>query len=178
VPKDAHGERVGELLFRPKDGTPFRVEYHGNPEASARKCAGGWLHMGDEVREDRDGWLYFQCRKGSGIRRNGDFINSAFIEKVIAEQPQIDDVYVYGIPSANGVPGEKDVVAAVVPRQAGSFDVQALYRICRARLEANFVPSHIQVLQQIPKTASEKPLERFLVEALASNPEAVHQEVR
>jgi len=178
VPKDAHGERVGELLFRPKDGTPFRVEYHGNPEASARKCAGGWLHMGDEVREDRDGWLYFLCRKGSGIRRNGDFINSAFIEKVIAEQPQIDDVYVYGIPSANGVPGEKDVVAAVVPRQAGPFDVQALYRICRARLEANFVPSHIQVLQQIPKTASEKPLERFLVEALASNPEAVHQEMR
>ncbi len=178
VARDAHGERVGELLFRPKDGTPFRVEYHGNPEASASKCAGGWLHMGDEVREDRDGWLYFVCRKGSGIRRNGDFINSAFIEKVIAEQPQIDDVYVYGIPSANGVPGEKDVVAAVVPRQTGPLDVQALYRICRARLEANFVPSHIQVLQQIPKTASEKPLERFLVEALASNPEVVHREMR
>ena len=178
VAKDSHGERVGELLFRPKDGTPFRVEYHGNPEASARKCAGGWLHMGDEVREDRDGWLYFVCRKGSGIRRNGDFINSAFIEKVIAEQPEIDDVYVYGIPSANGVPGEKDVVAAVVPRQTVSLDVQALYRICRARLEANFVPSHIQVLQQIPKTASEKPLERFLVEALASNPEGVHREMR
>ena len=178
VPKDAHGERAGELLVRPKDGTPFRVEYHGNPEASASKCAGGWLHMGDEVREDRDGWLYFVCRKGSGIRRNGDFINSAFIEKVIAEQPEIDDVYVYGIPSANGVPGEKDVVAAVVPRQGGQFDVQALYRICRARLEANFVPSHIQVLQQIPKTASEKPLERFLVEALASNPEGVHREMR
>ncbi len=178
VPKDAHGERVGELLFRPKDGTPFRVEYHGNPEASASKCAGGWLHMGDEVREDRDGWLYFVCRKGSGIRRNGDFINSAFIEKVIAEQPEIDDVFVYGIPSANGVPGEKDVVAAVVPRQNVLLDVQALYRICRARLEANFVPSHIQVLQQIPKTASEKPLERFLVEALASNPEGVHREMR
>ncbi|HWR81318.1 MAG TPA: AMP-binding protein [Pseudomonas sp.] len=178
VPKDAHGERVGELLFRPKDGTPFRVEYHGNPEASAKKCAGGWLHMGDEVREDRDGWLYFLCRKGSGIRRNGDFINSAFIEKVIAEQPEIDDVYVYGIPSANGVQGEKDVVAAVVPRQTVPLDVQALYRICRARLEANFVPSHIQVLQQIPKTASEKPLERFLVEALASNPEGVHREMR
>lgn len=178
VARDAHGERVGELLFRPKDGTPFRVEYHGNPEASASKCAGGWLHMGDEVREDRDGWLYFVCRKGSGIRRNGDFINSAFIEKVIAEQPEIDDVYVYGIPSANGVPGEKDVVAAVVPRQNLPLDVQALYRICRARLEASFVPSHIQVLQQIPKTASEKPLERFLVEALASNPEGVHREMR
>jgi crotonobetaine/carnitine-CoA ligase len=55
--------------------------------------------------------------------------------------------------------------------------VQALYRICRARLEANFVPSHIQMLQQIPKTASEKPLQPVLVESLASNPEAVHREL-
>jgi len=37
------------------------------------------------------------------------------VEKAIAEQPEVDDVYVYGIPAANGAPGEKDVVAAVVP---------------------------------------------------------------
>jgi crotonobetaine/carnitine-CoA ligase len=180
VPADANGERTGELLFRHKDGTPFRVEYHGNPEASAKKCAGGWLHMGDVVREDRDGWLYFLYRKGSSIRRNGDFINAAFIEKVIAEAPEVDDVYVYGIPSANGVPGEKDVVAAVVPKDAdlAAFDVQGLYRRCRQKLEANFVPSYIQLLHQIPKTASEKPQDRFLVEALESNPGAVHTEAR
>lgn len=27
----------GELLFRPADGSPFKVEYFGNPEASAKK---------------------------------------------------------------------------------------------------------------------------------------------
>jgi crotonobetaine/carnitine-CoA ligase len=180
VEKDAKGERIGEILFRAKDGTPFKVEYYGNPEASAKKCAGGWLHMGDVVREDKDGWLYFMFRQGSGIRRNGDFINSAFIEKVIAEVPEVDDVYVYGIPAANGVPGEKDVVAAVVPKAMAldKFDVQGLYQTCRARLEANFVPSFIQLLNQIPKTASEKPQDRFLVEALQSNPGAVHKEAR
>jgi crotonobetaine/carnitine-CoA ligase len=177
VAKDAKGERVGELLFRHKDGMPFQVEYYGNPEASAKKCADGWLHMGDVVREDQDGWLYFMFRQGSGIRRNGDFINAAFIEKVLAEQAEVDDVYVYGIPAANGVPGEKDVVAAVVPKQ-GELDVQQLFRTCRAQLEANFVPSHIQVLAQIPKTASEKPQERFLVEALHNHPQNVHQEQR
>jgi len=178
--RDASGERTGELLFRAKDGTPFKLEYHGNPKASAEKCAGGWLHMGDVVREDGDGWLYFLYRKGAGIRRNGDFINTAFIEKVIAEVPAVDDVYVYGIPAANGVPGEKDVVAAVVPKDAGhaTFDVQGLYRVCRQALEANFVPSYIQVLSQIPKTASEKPQDRFLIESLATNPGAVHSEVR
>jgi carnitine-CoA ligase len=180
VPKDANGERTGELLFRNKDGTPFRVEYYGNPEASAKKCAGGWLHMGDVVREDHDGWLYFLYRKGSGIRRNGEFIHAGFIEKAIAELRTVDDVYVYGIPSANGVPGEKDVVAAVVPKDPdlGAFDVQALYRWCRQKLEPGFVPSYVQLLRQIPKTASEKPQDRFLIEAFESDSAAVHNEAR
>ncbi len=180
VPPDRHGERTGELLFRHKDGTPFKVEYYGNPEASAKKCAGGWLHMGDVVREDKDGWLYFLYRKGSGIRRNGEFISASFIEKVIAEVPEVDDVYVYGIPSANGVPGEKDVVAAVVPKDPdlSAFDVQGLFRLCRQKLEPGYVPGCIQVLHQIPKTASEKPQDRFLVDALVSNPGAVHTEAR
>jgi crotonobetaine/carnitine-CoA ligase len=136
--------------------------------------------MGDVVREDKDGWLYFLYRKGSGIRRNGEFINAAFVEKVIAEEPTVDDVYVYGIPSANGVPGEKDVVAAVVPKDPDlrSFDVQSLFRLCRQKLEPNFVPSYIQLLHQIPKTASEKPQDRFLIEALENNPQAVHTEAR
>ena len=77
--------RPGELLFRPADGSPFKVEYFGNPEASARKCHDGWLHMGDVVHEDEDGWLFFEYRKGGGIRRNGEFINPASIEKAIAE---------------------------------------------------------------------------------------------
>ena len=180
VPRDANGERTGELLFMHKDGTPFKVEYYRNPEASAQKCAGGWLHMGDVVREDKDGWLYFLYRKGSGIRRNGEFINAAFIEKVIAEVPEVDDVYVYGVPSTNGVPGEKDVVAAVVPKDPDldAFDVQGLYRLCRQKLEASVVPRYIQLLHQIPKTASEKPQDRFLIEAFAGNPGAVHTEAR
>ena len=168
----------GELLFRHVDGSDYSVEYFKNPEASARKCAGGWLHMGDIVREDEDGWLYFLYRKGGGIRRNGDFVNTAFVEKVIADQPEVDDVYVYGIPAANASPGEKDIVAAVVPKDMASFQPQALFRACRRGLEPNFVPSYIQVLSQIPKTASEKPQDRFLVEALESDPASVHRESR
>ncbi|GMW07014.1 MAG: putative fatty-acid-CoA synthetase FadD [Nevskiales bacterium] len=165
----------GELWFRHASGAPFVVEYFGNPEASAKKCASGWLHMGDVVHEDADGFLYFDYRKGGGIRRNGDFINTAFVEKVIAESGLVDDVYVYGIASAGLAPGEKDVVAAVVPKDPTGFDVQALYAVCRTRLEANFVPGFVQVLAQIPKTASEKPQDRFLVEAFEASPDSVHR---
>ena len=168
----------GELLFRHADGSPFKVEYHGNSQASARKCAGGWLHMGDVVVEDADGWLFFQYRKGGGIRCNGDFINPAFVEKAMAESPEVDDVYVYGVPARSGVPGEMDPVAAVVPRDRERFDAHALFRACRQRLEANSVPRYIQVLEQIPKTASEKPQERFLIEAFERHPEQVFVERR
>jgi crotonobetaine/carnitine-CoA ligase len=168
----------GELLFGAADGSPLKVEYFGNPEASAKKCADGWLHTGDIVVEDNEGWLYFQCRKGNGIRRNGDFVNPAFIEKAIAESPDVDDVYVYGVASANGAPGEKDIVAAVVPKHAAAFDAQALFRQCRSQLEANFVPSFIQVLKEIPKTASEKPQDRRLLEMFDPRSEAVFTEVR
>jgi crotonobetaine/carnitine-CoA ligase len=131
--------------------------------------------MGDVVHEDADGWLFFDYRKGSGIRRNGDFINTAFIEKVIAESGLVDDVFVYGIASAGLAPGEKDVVAAIVPKDPQAFDAQRLYALCRERLESNFVPSFIQVLAQIPKTASEKPQERFLIESFQAHPDTVHR---
>ena len=53
--------------------------------------------------------------------------------------------------------------------------VFALYAVCRTRLEANFVPGFVQVLAQIPKTASEKPQDRFLVEAFEASPDSVHR---
>ncbi|MFP3564134.1 AMP-binding protein [Paraburkholderia sp. SIMBA_030] len=163
----------GELLFRPADGSPFKVEYFGNPEASSKKCRDGWLYMGDVVREDENGWLFFEYRKGGGIRHNGEFINPAPIEKVIAESGLVEDVYVYGVKAASGAPGEKDVVAAVVPKDAARFDPQQIFRACRAKLEANSVISWLQVVPEIPKTASEKPLERYLVDRFDGQPNSV-----
>lgn len=164
----------GELLLAPADGTPVKVEYLGNPEASAAKCKDGWLHMGDVVHADPDGWMYFHYRKGGGIRRNGDFIHPAFLERLIAESGMVEDVFVYGVPAASGAPGERDVVAAVVPRDATTFDAQALLAHCRRKAEPNFVPSFVQVLAQIPKTASEKPQEHQLAQMLGARPQDVH----
>lgn len=163
----------GELLMRAADDTPFKVEYFGNPQASAKKCKGGWLHMGDIVREDEHGWLFFEHRIGGGIRRNGEFVNPGFVEKVIAESGMVEDVFVYGIGAASGAPGEKDVVAAVVPKKNAPFRAKELFLLCRASLEPNVVPTYLQVVDQIPKTASEKPQERFLIEAFEADRSAV-----
>jgi crotonobetaine/carnitine-CoA ligase len=167
---------VGEICSRPASGEPATVEYDGNPEASASKTRGGWLRSGDMGWCDEEGWLFFSHRRGGGIRHNGDFVNTAFVEKVIAEQPSVSDVFVYGVPAASGSPGEKDVVAAVVPAQAGAFAPAVIFEACRKGLESNFVPSYLQVVAEIPKTASEKPQERFLLGEFAPDAPNVHTE--
>ena len=167
---------TGELLFRHADGSPFNVEYFDNPKASLQKCAGGWLHMGDIVHQDENHWLFFDFRQGGGIRRNGDFVSPAFVEKAIAECPEVDDVYVYGVAMTSGAPGEKDVVAAVVPKNRATFDPQSIFRVCREKLEPGFVPTYLQVLDQIPKTASEKPQERLLLDAFHADKAQVYVE--
>lgn len=164
----------GELLLRHADGAAFRVEYYGMPEASAKKCEGGWLHMGDVVHEDADGWLYFDHRLGSAIRRNGEFIDPAVIEKAIAESGLVDDVYVYGIAVQTSAPGEKEIVAAVVPKSGTRHDPGRVIDTCREKLPPSHVPAFIQTTQEIPKTASEKPQVRFLVEAFQRNPRSIH----
>ncbi|MCP3938618.1 MAG: AMP-binding protein [Actinomycetia bacterium] len=163
----------GEICSRPAAGGEAQVEYHNKPEASADKTRGGWLRSGDIGHSDAEGWLYFDYRKGGGIRHNGDFVNPGFVEKVLAEHPHVDDVFVYGVPAASGAPGEKDVVAALTVVEPGTFDSDSVFEACREGLESNFVPSYLQVVDEIPKTASEKPQERFLLEAFGTDADGV-----
>jgi len=153
----------GEICSRPADGSRVEVEYFKNKQASESKTRGGWLRSGDVGRTDEEGWLYFDYRKGGGIRRSGDFINPGFVERAIAEHPEVDDVFVYGVPAASGAPGESDVVAAIVASDSGKLDPQTVFARCREKLESNFVPTYLQLVDVIPKTASEKPQERFLL---------------
>ena len=123
------------------------------------------------------GWVFFDYRAGGGIRHNGDFVTSAYVEKAIAEHPLVDDVFVYGVEAASGVPGEKDVVAAVVLCCADvSQAIGVIFGHCRAVLENNSVPSFIQVMDAIPKTVSEKPQERFCLERFHEDADAVYTE--
>jgi crotonobetaine/carnitine-CoA ligase len=51
-----------------------------------------------------------------------------------------------------------------------------LFRLCRHTLEANSVPSYVQVVDAIPKTASEKPQDRALLMHFNTEPDAVFVE--
>ncbi|MEW6440557.1 MAG: AMP-binding protein [bacterium] len=172
-PPFAPGELISRLV-----GQPTEVEYVGQKEASARKTRGGWLRSGDICHTDEQGWLYFDFRKGGGLRRQGDFIQPDHVEKIVGENGNVSEVCVYGIPAASGAPGESDLVAAVAPfpgKRIGEQEVREIFTLCRRGLEANAVPSFIQVVDEIPKTASEKALDRLLREAFSPAGKGVYR---
>jgi len=164
---------TGELLMRAVNQKP-EVEYHGRPEDSEKKTRGGWLRTGDMVHRDEEGWLFFDYRKeGGGLRRQGEFIIPSYVEKVIGEHPDVSEVCVYGIPAASGAPGESDLVAAVAPFEGKSIDPRSIFEKCLEELERNSVPSYLQVVDEIPKSASEKYLDRVLREQFSPDAENV-----
>jgi len=152
---------IGELICRNRQG-PTQVDYYKNPEASRAKTRGGWIRTGDMCHRDEDGWLFFDFRKGGGLRHNGDFVSPDYVEKAVSELQEVSDVFCYGVPAASGAPGESDVVVAIVLAEGARFDPDRVFAHCEASLEPNFVPSYLQVVSEIPKTISEKPQERLL----------------
>lgn len=154
----------GQICFRNANQEEMSVTYFKNEKASKEKTDRGWFRSGDIGHRDEEGWFYFEYRAGGGIRRNGDFINTGFVEGAVADHDMVDDVFIYGVETENNSPGEREVVAAVVPTDKDAFDAQNLFQFCRKKLESNFVPTFIQIMDEIPKTASEKPQERFCLE--------------
>ena len=68
------------------------------------------------------------------------------------------------------------MVAAVVPVPGAAFSPGSIFETCRRELEPNSVPTWLQVVDEIPKTASEKPQERFLLERFAPDaPNVFHE---
>ena len=166
--------QIGELVVRPAGGVA-RLEYYRNPEASARKTRGGWLHTGDMCWKDDQGWFFFAYRKEEGgIRKLGEFIAEDVIRRALAEDPEVLDVHVYGVPARSGAPGESDVVAAVVVRDPERLDVAALFTRCAERLERAHVPDYLQVVDELPKTATQKVQAHLLTASFDPSSPRVH----
>lgn len=91
---DQDEDGVGEIICK---GPSVMVGYYDNPEATAEVLKDGWLYTGDYGRMDEDGFLYICGRKKTVIvTKNGKNIFPEEIELLLAEQPYIEEVLVYG----------------------------------------------------------------------------------
>ncbi len=151
---------AGELLFEAKK-EGGRVEYYKNEKASKKKSGDGWLHTGDLVKKDKNGFLYFVGRNTESMRRGGENVSVYEVEHVIMEHPAVEEVAVYAVPSDLG--GD-EIIAAVRPVSGGPPGPAELGAVLCSKIAKFCVPRYIRIVDSFPKTNSHRIIKRFLEE--------------
>jgi long-chain acyl-CoA synthetase len=152
---------TGTLYFKSATGSDF--EYHNDPEkTAAAHLEPGVFTTGDVGHLDDDGYLWLSDRKIDMIISGGVNIYPAEIEAVLAENEDVSDVAVIGVPNEEF--GEE--VKAIVQFRSGVVDLdqleQNLLVSCRDRLAGYKRPRSIDFLEELPRTGTGKILKREL----------------
>jgi crotonobetaine/carnitine-CoA ligase len=142
---------IGELITKVADKKTRGVEYYKNPEASAAKVKGEWLHSGDLFYTDEEDNLYFVDRKTDSMRRRGENISSWEVENIVEKYPDVAECAAFGVPSELG---EDDVMIWVKPRQGAELDLEALMRHCAENMAYFMTPRYVDVVDEIPRTGT------------------------
>ncbi len=147
---------AGELVVR----TPMMFkEYLDDPEQTAAAFRDGGFLTGDIVRRDPDGYFYFVARKKDIIRRRGENIAGAELDRIIAEHPAVAEAAAIGVPSELG---EEEILVVVVPREPGGVAPRELIEWCRGRLAPMKVPRFVALAESLPHTPSHRVAKHLL----------------
>jgi len=140
----------GELLVR----HPIVMQgYFRDPGQTRDSFRDGWFMTGDLVTRDTDGYYRFVTRKKDIIRRRGENIAGAEIDRVIQEHPGVYEVAAVPVPSELG---EDEILAVVVAKPGVNLTAQEIAQWCRARLAAMKVPRFVLFAEQLPHTPTHK----------------------
>jgi long-chain acyl-CoA synthetase len=150
---------VGEIYIW-IDGFPD-FTYHNNPQKRAECEREGLISVGDVGYLDEDGYLFLCDRKRDMVIMGGSNIYPIEIEAVLLGMPGVLDCAVFGIPDDDL--GEK-LAAYVQPASGAKIAADDIKAYLRGQL-ANFkVPSHIKLVDTLPREDSGKIMKRKLRE--------------
>ena len=153
--------------MRPRHPWTCSLGYYGMPEKTAEAWRNLWFHTGDALRRDEEGWFYFVDRYKDALRRRGENICSYEVEQGLLAHPAVLECAVIAV-AADSEAGEDEVMAYVV---AGApLDPSQLWDFCSGRIPAFAVPRFIRVVDELPKTPSER-VQKAQLRALGVTPD-------
>ena len=119
----------------------------------------GWLKTGDVGMIDPDGYLAIRDRKKDMIIVKGLKVFSAQVEAILAENPDIEESAIVGVPDEDG---DETIKAFVVLKKGCCLEKSALLQYFREKLDAYKRPRDVEIVESLPKNALQKVLKREL----------------
>ena len=146
---------VGELVVRGRYPWTTCQGYFGMPDKTTEAFRNLWFHTGDGLRRDAEGWYYFVDRLKDAIRRRGENISSYEVEQGLVSHPALAEVAAIGVP-ADQEAGEDEVMVFLVPEPGAEISAEEIWAYADQQLPAFAVPRYLRVIDELPKTPSEK----------------------
>ncbi len=152
--KDVPDGSIGELAVK----TPIIMRgYFNDPEQTRNAFRDGWFMSGDLAWRDADGYYWFVARKKDIIRKRGENISGAELDRVIGNHPAVLEAAAIPVPSDLG---EDEILTAVVLREGMQASAQEIADWCRERLAAIKVPRYVCFVDALPHTPTHR-VEKF-----------------
>lgn len=140
----------GELLLDPASVPTFFLGYLGEPAPQ------GLWHTGDRVREDEEGYIFFEGRTDDVIISAGYRIGPFEVESALVAHPAVAEAAAVSAPDAE----RGEVVRAVVVLRSGYEGSQELARELQAHVKSVTAPYKyprvVDFVEELPKTSSGK----------------------
>jgi crotonobetaine/carnitine-CoA ligase len=152
---------TGQLLVHGEPGVTLMAGYFKNPGATGDAVRDGWLHTGDNVRADADGYLYFIDRGKDMIKRAGENVASGEVERVVNDHPAVFESAAIGVPDEMR---DEAIKVFVVLREGANATAEEIIAWCAERLSKFRVPSFIEFVDALPRTSVGK-IQKHLLRA-------------
>ena len=161
---------AGEVLPRGQRGIVgvrapnpcMMLEYWRNPEATAKKYAGGFLLTGDLGVQDDQGYFQYVSREDDVITTAGYRVGPSEIEHTLMKHPAVAISAVVGIPDPIRTESIKAWIVLRPGFEAGDKLAKEIQDFVKVQLAAHEYPRFIQFATELPMTATGKVLRREL----------------
>ena len=151
----------GELCIR---GPQVMKGYWNKPDETAKTIRDGWLYTGDVARMDEEGSFYIVQRKKDLILVSGFNVYPTEVEEVLFTHVAVKEAAVIGVNDPYRGESVKAFVVLKDDVTASPELTEELLVHCRGRLARYKVPSTVEFIVSLPKSAVGKVLRRELKE--------------
>ncbi|MDR6226540.1 fatty-acyl-CoA synthase [Desmospora profundinema] len=158
------GKEMGELFLR----GPWIADGYYNDDRSTEAFRDGWLHTGDVVTIDPEGFIKIMDRTKDLIKSGGEWISSVDLENALMAHEGVYEAAVVAVPHEKW---QERPVACVVLKEAykGKVSAEDLLEFLKPQVAKWWLPDEVIFLDQIPKTSVGKFLKRELRERVTES---------
>ena len=151
----------GRLLVR---GCQMFTGYYKKPELETFD-AQGWFDSGDLAYMDDEGYIRISGRVKDVLIRGGENVPVVEIENLLYKHPAVAAVAVVGYPDARL--GERGC-AFIIPKPGNTIDLAAMQAyLAECKMAKQFWPERVELVADLPRTASGK-IQKFKLKEIAA----------